>query len=129
DYESGRGSITNHSTVWDIISLKNINSTKNFMDFPHFTFGFTENNLKIMFTLPDKTIKTKMCSLNDIQDSLANFVEKLRLFNVHSDLYAPKIKLNQRHYLHRRSEPIVDGVLEFDLRTITTSPQSENDKV
>ncbi len=128
DYDSGRGAIINQSTVWDIMSFRTGDEIKNFTDAPHFTFGFTEKNLQIMFTLPDDEIKKRLGSLQNIEGTLANLVVTFDQFKVDGSLYTPRLKLQQRHFINRRF-PITDGVLEFDLRTISLPQSSESRKV
>ncbi len=128
DYESGRGAITNHATVWDILSLKTGRKSTNFTDTPHLTFGFTETQLQIMLTLPDKVIKTKIPSLKDVKGALSNFVGALDQLKVSDDICTPRMKLEQRHSTHRRSNPIIDGILEFDLRTLALT-RDDNHKI
>lgn len=129
DYNSSRGAIKNHSTIWDVIPLKNVDKIKKFTDAPHFTFGLTEKNMQIMLTLPDNAIKKTFGSFKSIESSLVKFAIELDHFNVDKKFYSPRMKLNQRHYPHRCSDPIDDGILEFDLRTMVLSPHTTDEKV
>lgn len=128
NYNSARGGISDQKTVWDVLTL-DPSGQKRFEDVPHFTFGFTESTLRVMLTIPDKVNKSPLFSLEDICPLLSSMVLKLEEAGVNSDLYSPTMNLIQRHYPHRRKPPIIDGLFEFDLRTIPDIKNSGDCKV
>ena len=119
---AGRGAITGSvaTTVWDFLPLKWAKGSTAFTNWPHFSFCIDHENLNVQLTIPDK-IKGNLRRhlLHDGKEFNA------LLWDVHCGLQkalrrvpnaSPFVHVMQRHFPSRISRPVMDGIVEFDLR-------------
>ena len=127
----GRPAITGKdaSSVWDFIPLKAARSAKVFTEFPHLTLSVQQERVLAIVTIPNRLKPRFRRSLTSLgRKGFFDLFQQVTL-NLSHVLNAapgssPRLEALQRHYLSRRSEPVRDAVLEFDLRTATADGQA-----
>lgn len=122
----GRGAITGKAApgVWDYLGLKAHRKFTAHTHFPHLTLYMTSRNMEIVVTVPNAVDRRVRKAL--LGESMAEFSSQLKdvcsrldkLTRTVKGLRAAKpwMEIRQRHYPSQRSEPILDGELNFDLR-------------
>ena len=129
DPESGRPSITDQVRIWDFISFLPPEGRKlAFQKFPHCTVAIGPMDAEAMITFPNGMSAVLRKQLRG--SSLEKFTERLEQAS-HAltasltglKAYRPKIRLMQRRYKTQRSVPMMDGSIEFDLRTAFGDPK------
>jgi len=130
--KSGRGAITGSEgvDVWDFLRLK-CSTLHDHTAYPHFTLSLGRDKLYTVITIPDRVntaYRKKLFGngLNSFSEVLKDVYENLNGLIVKRNLNAiPTITLLQRHFLSQRSIGKVDGILEFDMRTIFKNETSK----
>jgi hypothetical protein len=128
----GRAAITGHasSSVWDYLTLGAAANAKNFTEYPHLTLGVHREFIHAIVIVPNGIRSEFRRTLlgggepafrETISKVLDQFVK--RLSSVKGAV--PWIELVQRRYPSQRSEPFVDALLEFDLRTAFPTASSD----
>jgi hypothetical protein len=121
---SGRSSITGKDgiRVWDFLKLNRAAESANFTEFPHLTFAIHQTYSNAIITVPNGIRSEFRRKL--VQGGLQSFREIFRSILTRFDQHLghiqgliPYVEVLQRHYRTQRSEPTIDGHLEFDLRT------------
>lgn len=121
---SGRSKLTGKedSCVWDYLALAQSDGQGKFNEFPHFTLLVGEEALYPFVGFPNE-IKSKF-RRNLLNGGKEQFLESF--YEILQDMEkttnnvvgaTPWVRIKQRHFPSRRSIPISDAVLEFDLRT------------
>jgi len=121
---SGRAAITgkDSSSVWDYLRLARSVEAKSFTEFPHLTLGLHREFMHAIVIVPNSLrSEFRRNLLGRGPDSFRDmFSEILTQFNESLGTVegaVPWVELVQRRYPSQRSEPFIDGLLEFDLRT------------
>jgi hypothetical protein len=121
---AGRSAITgkDSSAVWDYLRLAKSADAKNFTEFPHLTLGLHREYMHAIVVVPNGVRSDFRKNLfGKGQDHFAQVLsEILKQFKESLGAVAgavPWVELIQRRYPSQRSEPFVDALLEFDLRT------------
>ena len=121
---AGRKAITkgHDGTVWGYFPLK-INAGKTFTEHPHATFEIQPTESSVAITIPNSLKRnTKKClkeiEIDNFKNVIGQIIKNLapvyqKVPSCNSMLY-----LIQRHYPSQRSNPIQDGFIEIDLRSI-----------
>ena len=120
---TGRGIITGHEGdgVWDYLSMDHTGE-EDFTKDLHLTLWINETAVEASITIPhnlatDKKNKIKELEINnfkrDCQTILNNMTDILR----DNPQAQPILRGIQRHYPSRRAQPIIDTLIETDLRT------------
>lgn len=122
----GRGAITGKaaSGVWDYLGLKAHRKFTAHTQFPHLTLSLTSRHMAIVVTVPnaaDRRVRGALLGTaqSDFSAHLKEVCTQLdRLTRQIKGLKAAKpwMEIRQRHYPSQRSEPVLDGELNFDLR-------------
>lgn len=122
---SGRGKISRGKNVWDFISFSAPEGhSGSFTSYPHCTVGLGPDKVDAMITFPNALKAAQMKALcgNDVEDFIervgaAAISIKKRMTGVSN--YKPTMRLVQRRYASQKSQPQIDSLLNFDLRTVT----------
>lgn len=121
---SGRAAITgkDSSSVWDYLRLARSAEAKIFTEFPHLTLGLHRESIHAIVIVPNGLrIDFRRNLLGRGPESFRGmFSEILAQFNESLGTVkgaVPWVELVQRRYPSQRSEPFIDALLEFDLRT------------
>ena len=129
DPESSRPSITDQERIWDFISfLPPEGRELAFQKFPHCTVGLGPVDAEAMITFPNgmSSVLRKQLrgsSLEEFTERLEQASHALTASLTGLKAYRPKIRLMQRRYKTQRSVPMMDGSIEFDLRTAFGDPK------
>ncbi|MDA0204698.1 MAG: hypothetical protein O2795_05040 [Acidobacteria bacterium] len=122
DAASGRPSITDQGGLWDIISFLPADGKElAFQRFPHCTVSIGPVVAKAMITFPHG-MRTSMrkrlhgSSFEDFAARLKAASDALSVSLKGLNAYRPMIRVQQRRYKTQRSVPMMDGIVEFDLR-------------
>ncbi len=118
----GRGGITQGEVLWDFIPFAYSKDSEAFTANPHFTLNIGPHYAESFITIPNGVkgaVRKNLSALS--RDAFIAIVEKSsdaaeKLLQAGEK---PLIKLVQRRYPSQRAEPIIDGKLEFDIRTLT----------
>jgi len=120
----GRGAITgvDSDAVWDFLRLSDAPNTGKFTTFPHLTLGVGRRAAEAMVTFPNglntksrNSIKSlKLEGFRDVCSAISNNVTEILDIEPNA---RPIMRVAQRRYRSQRSIPIMDALLEFDLRT------------
>ena len=108
--------------VWDFLPLAAASGGSNFTYNPHLTLGVTADAVEAMVTVPNAVNRTMRDNLKGLgEDGFVALVEKI-VSNMGPLLRTQKgatpwFRGVQRRYPSQRSVPIVDAMIEFDLRT------------
>ena len=120
----GRAAITgkDSSSVWDYLRLLRASEAKTFTEFPHLTLGIHREFMHAIVIIPNglrSDFRRKLLGRGP-DAFIGVFSEVLKKFRESLGTVAgavPWVELIQRRYPSQRSEPFVDALLEFDLRT------------
>lgn len=93
---------------------------------PHLTLGVARRAAEAMVTFPNglrSPVRNRFKQLGEdgIENLLAKVMRRMEGLLAKEPRARPIVRVNQRRYPSQRSIPIVDALLEFDLRTITPS--------
>ena len=120
----GRSAITGSSAsrVWDFISLAKAQGADNFTEFPHLTIGIHQEYLNVIISIPNGIRREFRRNLLDggfgeFRAVFSSILSRLSGVLENTQGAIPWVKAVQRHYPSQRSEPIIDAMLSFDLRT------------
>lgn len=128
DSRSGRSSITDQRRVWDFICFVPPDGrAMAFQKYPHCTVALGPDDAEAMVTVPHATSrKLRNRLVGDSFDAFAESVQKTSDALVDSlqglRAYRPTVRAMQRRYQTQRSIPMMDGDIEFDMRTIFGEP-------
>lgn len=118
-----RPAITGQKTarIWDFLRLKQARG-KNFTEFPHLTLSIHDDRLIAIVTVPNGIRREFRKNLlaggrDQFRVLFQQLQRKLSQALEGATGAVPWIEVLQRRYPSQRSEPIIDAVLEFDLRT------------
>lgn len=136
DENSGRPAITEGRTgVWDVLKFKpRDGNAYDFTSYPHCTVAVGGVRCEAMVTFPNKmsgALRSNLCGVG--YDDFLNRLEAVNLA-VKKEFgripgHTPIVRLMQRRYPGQRSEPIMDGVIEFDLRVAFGEDQPDRGPV
>lgn len=123
----GRAAITKGKALWDFIPFKSDNT--NFTHAPHCTIGLGDDRMTAMITIPDKIKgdfkkKLKKLSFEQFHSLIKEITINIAKNIDFNEGCQPVIRIVQRHYTSQRSQPIEDGIMQFDLRTVLDQPNS-----
>lgn len=128
----GRGAITGKqgTAVWDFLRLKESREEQSFTKFPHLTLSVRRDDIFALVTVPNN-IKTEFRKnlLSHGETHFVKIFEEIRnnledcLKNAKGAV--PWVEVLQRHYPSQRSQPVVDALLAFDLRTAFNKEKSK----
>ena len=122
----GRGAITGKAApgVWDYLGLKAHRKFAVHTQFPHLTLYLTSRHMEIVVTVPNAVDRRVRRAL--VGETQTEFTAHLKDVCTHLDRLTrqtkglraakPWMEIRQRHYASQRSEPVVDGEMNFDLR-------------
>ena len=120
----GRAAITGRqsSAIWDYLRLAKSIEAKNFTEFPHFTLGMHREFVHAIVVVPNglRSDFRKNLLGQGLESFRGIFCDILAHFNQSLGTVKgaiPWVELVQRRYPSQRSEPFIDALLEFDLRT------------
>ena len=126
--ELGRGKITGgkENSVWDYLSLWPSSESKSFNNFPHLTLGIGSENVSVMLTMPDKAQTQfrnaiKNIGLVGFKKVIENITSELAPLCLNKNSGVPWFSGYQRHGSSQYKTDILDGKIEFDLRTVVGS--------
>ncbi len=126
--ESGRGKITGgkENGVWDYLSLWQSSHTKSFYNFPHLTLGIGREGVSVMLTMPDKAQTQFRNAIKNIgsvgfKKVIENIMSELAPLSSNENDAVPWFSGYQRHGSSQYKTDILDGRIEFDLRTVVGS--------
>jgi len=120
----GRPAITGRQEdrVWDFLSLSPASSASNFTHHPHLTMGLRTDAAEAMVTIPNAVNGTMRANLKGLgEEGFVSLVEGIvsnlkPLLKAHKGA-TPWFRGIQRRYPSQRAVPIIDAMIEFDLRT------------
>ncbi len=123
DFEcKGRSAITGKDSVrvWDFISLKPPGLDGGFTTWPHLTLGIHDDMTEVMVTMPNSLTAScrkafRMLGKDGFIDLCGEIAKNIQK-SLGSDGYKPAMRIVHRHYPSQRSEAVVDGEMEVDLR-------------
>ena len=121
---AGHSAITGRdgTAVWDFLWLQEAEGKPNFTSCPHLTLGIETQRANVIVTLPDAVparMRNNLTGLGvdgftklvgDVEPHISKAVRQVKKA-------CPFMIVVQRRYPSRRSAPIVDARVEFDLRT------------
>lgn len=124
--EPGRKAITRSAVLWDFLTFDHPGMHgKSFHQFPHCTIGVGPEFASAMLTFPNSMPASLWKNLAG--DSVDSFTQRLTASreSITSSLndvpeHRPMARIMQRHYRSQRSEPDMDGLMEYDLRVLPT---------
>lgn len=124
----GRPAITGskEQRVWDFLSLGPTNGEDAFTRSPHLTLGIHTDAVEAMLTVPHKvnsTMRAKLINLGEqgFRALIERVIGELGDLLVHHPGATPRFRGVQRRYPSQRSKPLIDAIIEFDLRTAVTT--------
>jgi hypothetical protein len=121
---SGRGAITGKSRggVWDYLRLKGFNSKALHTNYPHLSMSIGKEVVRVFLIVPSSAeprFRRAIIGLGEegFFEVMGNVNNKMRKVLRYASGSSPYVSVNQRHFLSRSGTAIVDGVMNFDLRT------------
>ena len=128
--EQGRAKITmgEGGAVWDFIPLKKAKGATS-TAYPQATMGIKPNNVSVAITVPDKLkggIKSRLkkVSKDEFGKMLAKIEKNLRKCIKKDSGIKPIIYISQKYFKSLNSNPMIDGRLEVDLRTLVNDDKT-----
>jgi hypothetical protein len=127
----GRPAITgkDYSSVWDFLWLRQAAREKNSTTFPHLTLSLNRDHAAAMITLGDglkTSLRQRLCEEGPERFSNVISAIEARLSKAIANKGgSPTMYVVQRHFSSRRSVPVTDGRIEFDLRTFREKRKRE----
>ena len=124
----GRKAITGKGSraVWDFLSLRTAAGRRQHTETPHLTLSISDERVWAHLTCPNQFRRRVGGRRGLEQEELWEILERvernLRPIVARAHGAVPWFDGVQRHYRTQRSEPIIDGRLEFDLRAIARKP-------
>jgi len=122
---AGRPAITGREVggVWDFLPLKAARSANSFTSYPHLTLSIDQHVVRVIMILPNGAsprFRRNLVGLGvEGLRELVSEVGKLILRDArHVPGSKPLMTVVQRHYTSRRSAPINDAEVNFDIRTV-----------
>lgn len=120
----GRGAITGRDStfVWDYLSLRTAKDAAQHTGHPHLTLGLSEV-VDVMVTIPNlinREFSRAIIQLGEdgFHSLVATVLKNLEATVLSAEPFAsPAMRAIQRRYPSQRSEPFIDSLLDFDLRT------------
>jgi hypothetical protein len=128
----GRPAITgkDESSVWDFLPLRRAAREKDFTAFPHLTLSLNRDHAAAMITLGDgleTSLRQRLVDQGPAQfSSVIGTIEARLSKAVTHRGGSPRMYVVQRHFPSRRSAPVTDGRLEFDLRTFRAKRHNQD---
>ena len=128
----GRGAITGKDgdAVWDFLRMRGASEDDQFTRNPHLTLGVRREAVEAMVTFPNglrspvrknlKRLGHEGCAL-----MLKEVLARMQFILKAQPKARPIVRVVQRRYPSQRSTPILDALVEFDLRTITSSEKGD----
>lgn len=120
----GRPAITGKGDgrVWDFLSLAASSSDEAFTHHPHLTLNITDTSLEAMITIPhgvNTAMRRSLTSLGEegFKAIVSEIVENLTGLLKANAGASPRFRGVQRRYPSQRSQPFLDAMVDFDLRT------------
>ncbi len=120
----GRSAITGRDStrVWDFLRLVGAEGAENFTEFPHLTLAIHQEHLNAMVTVSHRIrseFRRRLLNggLEDFRSIFESILIGFRKSLGEVDGAIPWVHVVQRRYRTQRSEPSIDALLEFDLRT------------
>jgi hypothetical protein len=121
--DSGRKAITEQVVSWDYLLFRRRPKNELFTKYPHLTFGIGAAAAQAYITVPnaaDRRLVSALC--NTSRHELEAAVEaSLKVFDRsvgrRVDGIKPLLRITQGHFRTQKSPRIVDGTIQFDLRT------------
>jgi hypothetical protein len=112
--------------VWDYLTLWQSSRTKSFNNYPHLTLEIGRDNVSAMLTLPDKALTQyrtaiKSINANGFKKVIENILSELAPLSLNKNGAVPWFRGFQRHGSSQYKTDILDGKIEFDLRTVVGS--------
>lgn len=127
----GRKAITGTgaNSVWNFLRLGGADGDDAFTKRPHLTLSIQWNRALVQVTVPNGVeggLRKALVGLGPegFGDVLGKVLKGARSVLAKEPAAVPYLMLLQRHYPSQRSEGIVDGRLEFDLRTAFADEES-----
>jgi len=124
DSSSGRTSITNQERIWDTISfLPSDSEGMSFSQFPHCTIALCADVAEAFVTFPNgmrSGLRRKLHgqSFDVFAERHGHASELIARSLMNLRAYRPMVRVVQRRYQSQRSIPMMDGKVDFDLRTV-----------
>ena len=136
DAKPSRGAITTKGVdvVWDVFRLRplrlhpgNHHDAGNHTKGPHLLLGIGRDAVSAMVTLPNGTPRRGLRPLltggvPGFREVVEDVLDEMRGPMNSCPGMEPRLRIQQRHWLHRRKPPIHDANLEVDLRTLNGDP-------
>jgi hypothetical protein len=127
----GRGAIgRQRDRVWDFLSL----STGPFTRFPHLTLGITSTAVEAWVTIPNGVNPLVRRTLKELGEAGFRKLAREIVDNLKPRLRdhkgaAPWCRGEQQRFISRHATPIVDGTIDFDLRTALPDGPPKNQPI
>lgn len=113
-----RKAITNEMNVWDFFSVNEENFTRNH----HFTVGIHADCLMALLTIPNnafsKLRKFANSNDNDFNTIMNDYIKRFKKSGLEKIGARPYVIILQRRYSNIKKVHSIDGLMEFDLRTL-----------
>ena len=129
DPASGRKAITEQGRIWDFISFlpPKGGGLVVHSKFPHCTVAIGPVEAEAMITFPNgmRSVLRKQLrgsSFEEFTGRLEHASHELTASLNGLKAYRPKIRLMQRRYPSQSAEPLMDGLIEFDIRAAFGDP-------
>lgn len=121
----GRPAITgrNEGLVWDVLSLAKAKEGDAFTKNAHLTLGITPQCIEAMVTVPHRVsqrMRARLIGLGEdgFRGLAEQVVENLQPLLAKHPGATPRCRGVQRRYRSQKSKPLVDAVIDFDLRGV-----------
>jgi len=119
---TGKGS----RAVWDFLSLRAATDARQHTEMPHLTLSIGDEAVWAHMTCPNqfrgKAFGRRGLERDEFVEALGQVERNMRPVVKRAPGCAPWFGGLQRHFRGQRSDPISDGRLEFDLRTVAVTP-------
>jgi hypothetical protein len=121
---SGRPAITGRQGdgIWDFLSLAPESGKSTFTKYPHLSVAINSQAVEAMVTVPhavNTTMRKNLIRLGEVgfRGIVENVVNNLNPLLLEHTGATPWFRGIQRRYPSQRATPLVDAIIEFDLRT------------
>ncbi len=120
----GRGAITGKldKSVWDFLRLKGLKKSETFTKYPHLTMALEHDRVLSIVTVPNgirPEFRRNIINLGfeGFHDVMSAVNRNLQHALKSASGASPWVIVVQRRYPTQRSAAIIDGILQYDLRT------------
>jgi len=133
---AGRGAITGKSrpSVWNYLRLKRLDSEVPHTKHPHLSLAIGKEMVRVFLIVPSYVEPRFRRSIIDLEEDgffevVGEVNKNMRKVLRSAKGSSPYVSVSQRHFPTRSSEAIVDGVMNFDLRTAYSAGKDQKVKL